>query len=898
MRVPVFWLAVAYAAGLALFADVDDSPRTLFLLATLVLVAGAGFLRRRWLRVTLAFALAGFFLAGGATLALEEAAVPASRLDRLLARQPDSGEPIDLNEAVRLQGWLRRAPEEKPFALVYELEAESLETAGRRYSTSGGVRLSYYLPLDPNAPASEPPPGLRYGDRVEVLARLHEPESHQNAGSFDWQAYLARRGIFLEGSLKNPRLLEKLPGRRGNRVYGAIQEARTRLLARLDLLVPPETQLDRNAALRAMLLGDTSFLSHRVSENFRLSGAYHVLVVSGLNVALIAFPVFWLLRRLGLDEGGATLVAIPVLVFYLLLVEDRPPIERAVWMVSLYLLARLLFRQVHPGNPTALAALVVLFLHPLWLFEPSFHLSFGAVFLIAFFAVPWMERTSEPYRNALAFLDAEEREAQLLPPRLVQFRLDLRALADLLGGLLFWTSEKERTARRWLAAVVRLGLRLWDYLLLSFAVQLGFVLFAAYYFDRVIWVGLLTNVLVVPLVGWIVPVGLAGLLLSLLWLPAGAALAWLGSALMGLMLWIVHGLASRGLSYGISPPPLWLAVLYAGALVALGVAVARHGRQRWSAVTLAVLILVVVTNPFPPRLEPAALEVTVLDVGQGDALFLVFPNRETWLVDAGRGALEGRAGYRSGEAVGETVVVPYLRARGVKRLDRVWLTHAHHDHMGGLRAVLAEFPVGSFNVGHNPASAPYEQLLQEARERGIPLEEHRAGERFRVGDVAVEVLWPSAEHQLGRDPSNNDSVVLRLCRTGGCVLLPGDIEPDVEKKLAAGEARLTASVLKVPHHGGRDAASREFLAAVNPQVAIVSVGATNPFNHPYNTVLERLAAQAERVYRTDRDGSVTLRLSDRLRVWTYRQRQRTQPYTNLWAKLAACARRLASLESR
>lgn len=893
MRTPVFWLAAAYAAGLALYAEVDDSPRTLFLLATLALLAGTAALRRRWLRATLIFALSGFFLLGGVTISLAAAAVPPSRIDRLVAARQ-----IDLSEAVRVTGWLRRAPEAKPFATIYELELESLETGGRLYPTSGGLRLSYFLPPEPpeaSGPASAPE--LRYGDRVEALVRVHSPLNHQNAGGFDWQAYQAQRGIFLEGSLKGPELLQKLPGRRGNWVYGWIQGGRTRLLARLDKLVPPDTQSDRNAVLRAMLLGDRGFLSHPVSENFRFSGAYHVLVISGLHVGVIALFVFWLLRRLGGPEWPAAGATIAVLVFYLLLVEDRPPIERAVWMVSLYLVARLLFRQVHLANPTALAALLVLFLHPLWLFEPSFHLSFGAVFLIAFFALPWAERTSAPYRNALSFLDAEERDTQLRPAHLAQFRLDLRALADLLGGLLFWTTEKERAARRGLTAAVRLALRMWDYFLISFAVQLGFVLFAAYYFDRVIWIGLLTNILVVPLVGWLVPVGLVSLVLSLLWLPAGALVAQLTSALTGLLLGIVDTLAGLGLSYGIPPPPLWLAVLYAAALVLLGVAVARQGRQRWAGLALAALFLVVVASPFPPRLEPAALEITVLDVGQGDSLFLVFPNRETWLVDGGRGPVEARAGYRTGEAVGETVVVPYLRARGLKRLDRVWLTHAHLDHMAGLQEVLAEFLVGSFNVGRNPPTKPYQELLQEVRKRGMPLREHAAGERFAVGDVAVEVLWPRADYRPGREPSNNDSLVLRLCRASRCVLLPGDIEPDIEKKLAEGGAPLTATVLKVPHHGGRGAASPEFLAAVHPQVAIVSVGATNPFSHPFNDVMARLAAQAPQVYRTDRAGSVTVRLDAGLRVESYRQQQRARPYPNLWTKLAACARRLLSLES-
>ncbi|MFQ5695665.1 MAG: ComEC/Rec2 family competence protein, partial [Terriglobia bacterium] len=713
----------------------------------------------------------------------------------------------------------------------------------------------------------------------------------------------AHRGMFLEGSLKSTRLLRKLPGRRGNPVFARVQDLRTRLLAQLDLLVPPSLRRDHNAVLRAMLLGDRGFLSPRLKQQFRRSGAYHVLVVSGLHVGMIALFVFWLVRRLIRNEWATAMVTIAALVFYLLLVEDRPPIERAVWMVSLYLMARLLFRQVHLANSVALAALVVLFLHPLWLFEPSFHLSFGAAFLIAFFALPWRERTSAPYRDALGFLDAAERDDQLRPPRLAQFRLDLRLLSAALAERLFWTQSKERAAHRLLTGTVRLGLTVWDFFLISFAIHLGFVLMTAFYFKRVVWAGLLTNLLVVPLVGWIVPLGLTGLLLSLLWLPAGALLAELASTLTGGLLWLVDAIHGRGLSYGIPPPPVWLVLLYAAALALLGVAVARQRLQRWAGVGLAVLLLVVVTFPFPPRIPGRVLEVTVLDVGQGDSLFLTFPNGEAWLLDAGRGPVDIQPGYATGEAIGETVVVPYLRARGVKRLDRVWLSHAHLDHMGGLPAVLEEFSVGDFNVGRTPPSLRYQELLRKISEHNIPLKTHAAGERFAVGEVHVEVLWPGADYQPGAEPSNNDSLVLRLClpaqagRTDTCILLPGDIEAEVEQKLAQGEATLAAAVLKVPHHGGHHAASSEFLAAVSPRVAVISVGAYNRFAHPYPAVIERLATRARRIYRTDRDGSVTVRLDGgELRVETHRQQQRRETYPNFWAKLAACARRLAPVE--
>ncbi|MFQ5778006.1 MAG: ComEC/Rec2 family competence protein [Terriglobia bacterium] len=899
MRFPVLWLALAYTAGLALFAGVDDSPRTLFLLATLALLLGAALLSVRLsraeqarLRLGLACALAGFFFLGGATFGLSTAAVEARRIDRLLP-----AEEINLSEAVRLVGWLRRAPTQKPFATVYDLELESLETGGRRHSTSGGARLTYFFPLEPEPPAP-PLPALRYGDRVEVLARMHPPATFRNPGSFDRKTFLARRGIFLEGTLRAPELLRQLPHTRGRAGLTWIYDLRVKLLAQLDRIVPPETRPHQNVVLRAMLLGDRSLLSHRLGDQFRLSGAYHVLVVSGLHLAVIAGFLFWLMRRLAINEWGTTLMTIGALVFYLLLVEDRPPVERAVWMVSLYLVARLLFREVHLANPLALAALLVLFLHPSWLFDASFHFSFGAVFLIAFLALPWIERTSSPYRDALGFLDAAERDDQLLTPRQVQLRYDLRALAELGCGLVFWAKEKEHAARRLLVRGVWIGLRAWEFFLLSFAIHLGFVLLTALYFQRVVWIGLLTNILVVPLVGLIVPVGLAALLLSLVWPLAGALAAWPASLLVSWLLFVVDKLGGQGVSYGIPSPPGGVILLYVGALVLLVVAVAHRRHQRWAGLALAALILVVVTHPFPPRTDETVLEITVLDVGQGDSLFLAFPDGETWLVDGGRGPVEIRTGYLVGAAVGETVVTPFLRSRGMKRLDRLWLTHAHHDHMAGLAAVLEEFSVGSFNVGPSPESQPYQELLAKVRARGIPIQEHGRGERFTVGDVEVEVLWPTGALDSHRLPSNNDSLVLRLCRGSTCVLLPGDIEADIEKELVQREMMLSAGVLKVPHHGGRNAASGEFMAAVAPMTAILSVGANNPFGHPFEEVLERLGAHAERVYRTDRDGSVTVRVGeDGLHVRSYREQKRAQPYPNLWAKLVACARRLLYLES-
>ena len=886
MQFPIFLVALAYAAGLAVFLGVDDSPRVLLALSFVTLLAGALGYRRKLPRLTLALALTGFCLLGGATIRLEELSIPPWRIDQVVA-----AERLPLNQAVRVRGWLRRDPVRQTGLYRLSVELESVEQRGRTRKASGGVRIVYDDEADSVFGDTLPP--LHYGDRVEMLLRLRPLVRFRNPGSFDWTTYWARQDIYYDGTLRSVLLLTPLPGKRGNGVIRAAQRLRGLLLARLDGITGPGAA--RNV-LHAMLLGDRTMLGG-LREEFRLSGAYHVLVISGLHVGIIAFFLFWLLRSLGSNEWAASLATIAALVIYLLIVEDRPPTERAVWMVSLYLLARMFFRDVHLANPAGLAALLVLFAHPRWLFDTSFHFTFAAVSLIAFLGIPWMERYAAPYRRATGFLDAEEHDDHVREPRLAQFRLDLRMIAVLLAPLFFWTRRPEPAAQRLVAGTARSVVRAWEFFLLSLAIHLGLLVLISFAFQQMVWTGLLANIVVVPLTVLIVPMGLAALALPLL----GKYLAGLTVGLVSLLLLLVDSLAALPLNYRLPPPPPWLLALYLGTLVVLAVAVNRRRWQRWAAALFLPLFLLVATHPFAPHTPEAALEVTVLDVGQGDAIFLSFPTGETWLVDAGPGprALPVANSTGSGEPrllgheIGSNVIGSFLRARGIKRLDRVWLSHTHHDHIAGLEAVLSEFQVGSVHVGW-PATLPSRRvkLLKQAGKQRLPVVTHRAGESFFVGDVRVEIVWPGTAYEPRADSYNDDSLVLRLCRFGRCILLAGDIEAGVERRLSRDPARLRATVLKVPHHGGTDAATSEFLAAVRPRITITSAGARNSHGHPRPATLVRLQASGARNYRTDRDGSVSLRLTrNALTARSFRAGKRTSLYPNAAAKVADCFRR-------
>jgi competence protein ComEC len=272
-------------------------------------------------------------------------------------------------------------------------------------------------------------------------------------------------------------------------------------------------------------------------------------------------------------------------------------------------------------------------------------------------------------------------------------------------------------------------------------------------------------------------------------------------------------------------------------------------------VLLGALLVTVVGLSLWPWLRPteAMLRVTFLDVGQGDATLIELPEGPRLLVDGGPG------GARRFD-VGERVLAPFLWNRPLVHLDAVALSHWDADHSGGLATVLRRFGVGEFwESGRPPAGAP-ETVVALARSR-VPRRVLSAGQRLWLGRALITVLGPGPEPAPA---ANDQSLVLRLDWRGISLLLPGDLSPRGEALLLDRGAPLRVLALKVPHHGSRFSSSAPLLQAARPLVAVVSVGARNPFRHPSPEALGRLEAAGARVYRTDRDGAVILETDGRL----------------------------------
>ncbi len=427
-----------------------------------------------------------------------------------------------------------------------------------------------------------------------------------------------------------------------------------------------------------------------------------------------------------------------------------------------------------------------------------------------------------------------------------------------------------------LAAPVLVGLRLWEILLLSVVIQWGMLPLLAQDFHRVSLAGPLSNIPAVILTGLIVPLGFLTLLAALLWTRLALVLAKALSLCAGLLLSTVAWFSGwPRLSYRIPDPPAWLMLAFFAAFFCLAACARAVAARRanpaarrqlpppvrpleWiSAAALAVLTVLVAAHPFAPTLERGKLEVNVLDVGQGDSIFTAFPDGRTMLVDGGgQPGSESIGGYHPGNDVGEEVVSPYLWSRGLKRLDVVALTHAHHDHLDGLRSVLANFRVKELWVGRDEETPAFTALLAEARSHGVAIVQKERGGEFNWDGVEGNILWP-ADVSAVPQAANDNSLVVRLSDGAVRFLLPGDIEKRVEGELVNEHAPLAADFLKVPHHGSKTSSVDAFVAAVAPRVAVVSVGEGNQFGHPVEEVVERYARAGVRFLRTDRDGEVT-----------------------------------------
>lgn len=820
--VPATGLLAGAVSGLIL-SDPHDAFFYVTLSASFVAVMFAWMLgRTRWF----AFAIAALFFSGGALLggdAWRHAWRPPLRIAFEQIADRDEAfmvlEGVVRSDAVRTAAGVSlrvdvdlarafQASETSQPPDPARLKASPYSTDGARaFQASGGILVTVVGSL-----VSQQVTDWRAGRRVRMPVVLRRPSRYLDPGVPDHERELARRGTTLVGTVKSGALVEIVA--RG----GWIDEwlSAVRAFARRVIAESVGRWSAQSAAIvAAIAVGDRAGLDPDVQHRLQEAGTYHVIAISGGNIAILAGLLLGAFRTAGWLGRSAMLSSIALLVVYARLVGGGASVDRATLMAVVYFAGRAFDQRSPPLNTLALVAALLVGADPLSVVDPAFILTFGAT--LAIIVVVPVVTSGIP------------------------------------AGTAAQNAKNAKNAKKNLAGIRRSLIAMFA---ASVAAEAMLFPVGALVFSRVTFAGLALNFLAIPMMAVAQIAGMAVVPIALVSHTAAAATGWIAHiGADGLVRSADLVRLAPAVAFRVAPPPWPIVIIYYIGLVAawsLRRSGARSVRRAWAvAATIAALWILVDPRTLVAARGDGLLHVTFIDVGQGDSAFVRFPHGGTLLVDAGGLASSGTFD------IGDRVVAPVIRDAAFRRLDSMALTHGDPDHIGGALSIVREFrPREVWEGIPVPRFEPLMRLRIAAQASGARWANVYAGNRIAIDGVDLIAYHPLPAEWERQKVRNDDSLVLELRWRDVSVLLTGDIGKAIEHTLAATIPPARLRVLKVPHHGSLTSSTTEFIEAVHPTVAVFSVGRGNHFGHPVPEVVERYREAGAAIFRTDVDGAV------------------------------------------
>ncbi len=689
-----------------------------------------------------------------------------------------------------LEGIVTDPPRKKSTSIQFVVEVDKYGTDVPNIRTNGGVLVS--IPIENISESFID--SLQYGMRILFQGQLQSVSTARNPGDFDLRKYLFLNEIYAKMYLEDQVDIQIL-GKEGNFFL-------------TDLIYPLRKLISKNfttyiggkeaSFLKGILIGDRSEIPFELKESFINAGVMHILAVSGLHVGMITAIIFVLLSFFRFSRKICIIGTSLILVFYIFLTGHPPSVVRASVMAIIILMSFLLERKVDVFNSLAVAAIILLFIDAKQLFEPGFQLSFIAVIAIV---------ALYPKIHSVLYLAPEV--------------LQKSSIIKFFSGL---------------AAV-------------SFAAAIGTIPFTSYYFGKISIIGFAANLIIVPMTGIILALGIITSIFAFISNWAADIFAQTTKASAGFLLYFVSYFGNLKYSHIFANFNFLSGVIF---YVIIGfIFTLRNG----IIVKRFIFAFLIVANGliFYSLLfeKEENFKVTFLDVGQGDAIFIEFPDGKNMLVDAGP-----RTFYRD---AGERFIKQFLNKKGIRKIDYILNTHPHYDHLGGIPSLLRKFKVGTIiDAGSYEKTnifAEYKFLIDSL---DIKYRVVKQGSIIQASDLSrIYVLHPAGEFDSTQTHDLNDqSIVLKIVYKETSLMLTGDIERKSEIEILNQYSDfLKTDILKNAHHGSKTSNTEEFLDQVAPEYALISAGFNNKFNHPSDIVLERLNDKNIKIHRTDLSGA-------------------------------------------
>ena len=651
---------------------------------------------------------------------------------------------------------------------------------------------------------------IEYGNKIKLEGTYIKPSKSRNYRGFDYSNYLKTENIY--GTIEQNGKIELIKKKNINYFFIILYKVKNKIIKNINNKFPEETR----GVFLGILLGDKNSIEEDVRQNFADSSLSHILAVSGTHISYVVICISVLFKKLKLNKNIRKVLTSLVLFMYLYLVDFSASATRAVIMSNIVILQMLFYRKQDTITTIAFSSIIILINNPYAILNIGFLLSYGGTIGIILFV------------NKIS------------------------------------TESKEDFFQRFKSYLK-------DICIVTISAQTIIMPIIIYYFNTISFTFIISNIIASLIIGPIIMIGLVIIAISFFKIPIISLIIRFYNILIVILVKTADIISKIPISkiYLKTPTTLEIIFYYSVVfLIALLIYIKKSNRKfikktiqidiynlknffinnrNKVLIFISIVSLISITSIKIPK----ELKINFIDVGQGDSCLITTPQNKKVIVDSG-----GSESYD----VGKNVLLPYLLDKRITKIDYIMISHFDTDHCKGFEYVLENLKVKNVIISkQSETSENFKQIMKIIRKKRINLIVVQKGSKIKIDNfTTVDIISPHSENIA--DNMNDNSIVAKLEAYNFSILFTGDASEKIEKELIKEKINLKSDILKVSHHGSKTGTSEEFLKSVKPKIALIGVGENNKFGHPTEDVIKRLTENKVKIYRTDRNGEISIKI--------------------------------------